>query len=70
MDQRVKVRMGNRKIMDMKKGSWKQKWDEGEQGLEFQDGVAHSITSESTWLRRLGYRWRRSIRSTRKRLAR
>ena len=29
MDQRVKVRMGNRKVVDTKQGSWKRKWDEG-----------------------------------------
>ena len=29
MDQRVKVRMENRKVMDTKQGSWKQKQGKG-----------------------------------------
>ena len=33
MDQRVKIRMENRKVMDMKQGSWKQTWDKGETGI-------------------------------------
>ena len=28
-DQRVKVRMGNRKVMDTKQGSGNKKWDKG-----------------------------------------
>ena len=28
MDQRVKVRIGNREVMDMKQGSWKRIWDD------------------------------------------
>ena len=41
---RVKVRMENRKVMDMKQGSWKRKWDKGEQGSEFRYGVTWSVT--------------------------
>ena len=44
IDQRVKVRMENRKVMDMKQGSWKRKWYKGEQGSEFQYDVAQSVT--------------------------
>ena len=36
--------MENRKVMDMKYGSWKQTWVKGEQGLEFRYSVARSIT--------------------------
>ena len=41
---RVKVRMENRKIMDIKQGSGKCKWNKGGQGLEFRYGVAWSVT--------------------------
>ena len=44
MESRVKVRMENRKVMDMKQGSWKQELDKGEQGSEFQYSVARSVT--------------------------
>ena len=44
MDQRVMVRMGNRKVIDTKQGSWKQIWDEGKQGSEFWYGVTQSVT--------------------------
>ena len=43
-DRRVKVRIGSRKVMDTKQGSWKRKWDKGEQGLEFWYSVAQSVT--------------------------
>ena len=43
-DQRVKVRMENRKVMDTKQGSWKRKQDKGEQGLKFRYGVSWSVT--------------------------
>ena len=51
MDKRVKVRIGNRKVMDMKQGSWKQKWDKGEQGSEFWYGVTQSVTEGRTPVR-------------------
>ena len=33
MDQRVKVRIENRKVIDTKQWSWKQKWDKGGTGI-------------------------------------
>ena len=44
MESRVKVRMENRKVMDMEQGSWKQTWVKGEQRSEYQYGVAQSVT--------------------------
>ena len=44
-ESRVKVGMENRKAVDTKQGSWKQTWVKGDQGLEFQYGVAQSVTS-------------------------
>ena len=40
MDRRVEVRIEDRKVMDTKQGSWKRKWDKGEQGSEFRYRVA------------------------------
>ena len=40
-------RMENRKVTDTKQGSWKQTWVKGEQGLEFQYGVAQSVTENT-----------------------
>ena len=36
--------MENRKEIDTKQGSWKQTQVKGKQGLEFQFGVAQSVT--------------------------
>ena len=44
MDQRVKGRMENRKVLDMKQGPWKRKRNKGEQGSDFWYGVAQSVT--------------------------
>ena len=35
MESRIKVRMENRKVRDVKQGSGKRKWNKGEQGSEF-----------------------------------
>ena len=44
MDQRVKVRIGNRKVMDTKQGSLEMKMG---QGSEFRYGVTQSVTLTS-----------------------
>ena len=44
-ESRVKVRMENRKVMDVKQGSGKRKWNKGGQGLEFWYRVAWSVTT-------------------------
>ena len=44
MESRVKVRMENGKVMDVKQGPWKRTWVKGEQGLEFWYSVAWSVT--------------------------
>ena len=45
MKSRFEGRMENWKVMDMKSGSWKRTWVRGEQGSEFQYGVAWSVTT-------------------------
>ena len=42
-DQWVKVRMENRKVIDMKQGSWKQKWDKGGSRDQSSGMVLHRV---------------------------